>query len=72
MFSIPQPESKPLGELEASSSLRHEVEGMIDWEDCENCPVVYLHDKAEDVANLLTALYDGPWVLYFSNVQAND
>lgn len=26
----------------------------------EDCPVVRLHDSAEDVANLLLALYDGP------------
>jgi hypothetical protein len=28
-------------------------------------PVVYLYDAAEDVANLFTALYDGPYVLKF-------
>lgn len=27
-------------------------------------PVVYLYDSAEDVGNLLTALYDGPWVFF--------
>jgi len=26
----------------------------------EECPVLLLHDAAEDVENLLTALYDGP------------
>ena len=26
----------------------------------EGCPVVRLHDTAQDVANLLLALYDGP------------
>ena len=26
-------------------------------------PVVYLYDEAEDVANLFTALYDGPYVI---------
>jgi len=30
-------------------------------------PVVYLYDAAEDVANLFTALYDGPYVLEFSH-----
>jgi len=29
-------------------------------ESYEGCPVVRLHDLAEDVANLLLALYDGP------------
>lgn len=28
----------------------------------EGCPVIHLHDTAEDVSNLLTALYDGPYV----------
>jgi hypothetical protein len=28
----------------------------------KGCPVVKLHDLAEDVANLLLALYDGPFV----------
>jgi hypothetical protein len=32
----------------------------------EGCPVVKLHDSAEDVANLLLALYDGPFVLVSS------
>lgn len=31
----------------------------------EGCPVVTLYDSAEDVANLLLALYDGPFVLVF-------
>ncbi|KAJ7760502.1 hypothetical protein B0H16DRAFT_1674360 [Mycena metata] len=29
-------------------------------EECENCPVVFLHDGADDVAHFLVALYDGP------------
>lgn len=28
----------------------------------EGCPLIHLHDTAEDVSNLLTALYDGPYV----------
>lgn len=47
MFSLPQPKS-----TSASNTLHHD--------DSENCPVVHLHDTAEDVGNLLTALYDGP------------
>ena len=31
----------------------------------EGCPVVKLYDSAEDVANLLLALYDGPFVPCF-------
>jgi hypothetical protein len=34
-------------------------------ENYEGCPVVKLHDSAEDVANLLLALYDGPFVPSF-------
>jgi hypothetical protein len=39
----------------------------------EGCPVVKLYDSAEDVANLLLALYDGPFVpslLFFTSQQA--
>lgn len=32
------------------------------WCYTQRVPVVYLHDVAEDVGNLLTALYDGPYV----------
>ncbi|KAF9266800.1 hypothetical protein L218DRAFT_921450 [Marasmius fiardii PR-910] len=39
-----------------SSSIVHE-DGSNAFEDC---PVVVLHDSAEDVGNLFTALYDGP------------
>lgn len=31
-----------------------------DADEIEGCPVIVLHDAAEDVGNLLTALYDGP------------
>lgn len=34
-------------------------------ESYEGCPVVKLYDLAEDVANLLLALYDGPFVPSF-------
>ena len=30
------------------------------YDELEGCPVLRLHDVAEDVENLLTALYDGP------------
>lgn len=29
----------------------------------ENCPIIFLQDKANDVGNLFTALYDGPYAL---------
>ena len=28
----------------------------------DNCPVIFLYDKADDVASLFTAIYDGPCV----------
>lgn len=40
-------------------------------ESYESCPVVRLHDSAEDVANLLLALYDGPWVLFISGLSTH-
>lgn len=36
----------------------HKADGSVNFLD--NCPVIFLHDKAEDVASLFTALYDGP------------
>ncbi|KAK0502241.1 hypothetical protein EDD18DRAFT_1139879 [Armillaria luteobubalina] len=41
-----------------ASSTRHPRPGYLD--EIEGCPVIFLHDKAEDLANLLVALYDGP------------
>lgn len=56
MFMLPQPEAT---DLEPSFLLRPETK----WAKAtRRVPVVYLYDKAEDVANLLTSLYDGPYV----------
>ncbi|KAJ7504443.1 hypothetical protein B0H11DRAFT_1982361 [Mycena galericulata] len=52
MFTLPQP-SRP-----SSFDTLEDAEAVLD--ECENCPVVFLHDTAEDVANFLAALYDGP------------
>jgi hypothetical protein len=62
MFAIPQPSRNPgittqcvqtkLGPADARDDHLREYDG---------CPVVHLHDIAEDVGNLLTALYDGPY-----------
>ncbi|KAJ6607518.1 hypothetical protein B0H10DRAFT_1817981 [Mycena sp. CBHHK59/15] len=54
IFTLPQP-SRPV-----SLSSFDTLEDSRVMLDCENCPVVFLHDKAEDVASLLAALYDGP------------
>lgn len=53
LFSLPQP---------APSDLSIQLRSQGQLSDCEDCPLVYLHDRAEDVGNLLTALYDGPYV----------
>ena len=49
MFSLPQPKAGP-SNLAAMAL------------DDQDIAAIYLHDKAEDVGNLLTALYDGPYV----------
>jgi hypothetical protein len=50
LFSLPQANDAPL--TPNSGSLAR----------MDGCPVVHLHDSAEDVGNLLAALYDGPCV----------
>ena len=60
MFAIPQPSSNSNNKL-ACLTLPRIPDGC-DLKDCSDCPVVYLHDKADDLGNLLTALYDGPYV----------
>ncbi|KAJ7588133.1 hypothetical protein C8J56DRAFT_1164754 [Mycena floridula] len=54
----------------ALASSSHTVTGLqvptecdvdsVDQDILDNCPVIFLQDKAEDLANLFTALYDGP------------
>lgn len=51
MFSLPQPLSPPAA-LQADDGV----------ERIEGCPVVVLHDSADDLASLLLAMYDGPYV----------
>lgn len=48
LFTLPQPEKD-------AKSVSVCASGEI-----EDCPVLHLHDAPEDVANLLTALVDGP------------
>jgi len=58
LFSLPQPpHCNRTRSLSDSSSIT-----VLDGTHLEGCPVVYLHDTAEDVGNLLAALYDGPYV----------
>ncbi|KAH9931902.1 uncharacterized protein B0H18DRAFT_1083414 [Fomitopsis serialis] len=53
MLSFPQ----PTGSSSADMAL---VDDGQQGEKIDGCPVLFLHDKAEDVMNLLHALYDGP------------
>lgn len=53
MFSLPQPPA-PRSRDDKVARCSPMFEGH---------PLVIMHDAAEDVANLLTALYDGPFVL---------
>ncbi|KAJ7668367.1 hypothetical protein B0H17DRAFT_990130 [Mycena rosella] len=57
IFTLPQP-SRPRS-LSGGDTL-DDLDTRAMLEECENCPVVFLHDKAEDVASFLAALYDGP------------
>jgi len=56
LFSLPQPLRGIRRRSLSVSSSKNVLDGGL----LEGCPVVYLHDTAEDVGNLLTALYDGP------------
>ncbi|KAJ4470453.1 hypothetical protein J3R30DRAFT_3537592 [Lentinula aciculospora] len=60
MFSIGNPSKSVLG------SCIHSKGGPNDF---ENCPLIELHDKADDVGNLFVALYDGP---HFGNNDQDD
>ncbi|KIK60491.1 hypothetical protein GYMLUDRAFT_43809 [Collybiopsis luxurians FD-317 M1] len=60
MFSIGKHTDSVLG-----ASI-HSKDGTNDF---ENCPLIQLHDTAEDVGNLFAALYDGP---HFGNNDQED
>jgi hypothetical protein len=57
MFSIPQPESGQCSSTDLACNCPTDHPHR-----CHTIPIVQLHDTAEDVGNLLTALYDGPCV----------
>jgi len=52
IFTLPQPSRPRSRSLSSFDS--------VVLEECENLPTVLLQDKADDVANFLAALYDGP------------
>jgi len=60
MFSLPQPVSRCSSSIDLTSVCTNGHSHQ-----SHRTPVVQLHDTAEDVGNLLTALYDGPCVDYF-------
>ncbi|KAH9829965.1 uncharacterized protein C8Q71DRAFT_818035 [Rhodofomes roseus] len=51
MLEFPQPAGTPSSDAGGDGEQGERIDG---------CPVLFLHDKAEDVMNLLHALYDGP------------
>ncbi|PFH51908.1 hypothetical protein AMATHDRAFT_2617 [Amanita thiersii Skay4041] len=53
MFAAPQPPSS-----NAANTRYEELRGL--GVNIDTTPIIYLHDSAEDVGNLFTALYDGP------------
>lgn len=61
MFSLPQP----------SAPRSHDDRVARGSPMYEGHPLVVMHDAAEDVANLLTALYDGPFVFISAPVLPN-
>jgi len=60
LFSLPQPVVNAASSPSATDVKRHPTLEMDTTNELEGCPVLLLHDAAEDVENLLTALYDGP------------
>lgn len=70
MFMLPQPDASQdtsMQLLREETSRTKTITGVL--------PMIYLYDAAEDVANLFTALYDGPYVspvfLTFASVKTN-
>lgn len=64
MFSLPQPQDDPSSSTRPST----DVGGTVDrgeMQEVEGCPTLRLHDSPDDVASLLYALYDGPYVDLF-------
>jgi hypothetical protein len=56
LFTLPQAKESPLTPVVGQSPHSNSLAKL------DGRPVVHLHDIAEDVGNLLTALYDGPCV----------
>jgi hypothetical protein len=55
LFSLPQPGPDPsVADVDMSDASWVGCDGTFD-----GCPLLLLHDSAEDLANLLNALYDG-------------
>lgn len=63
MFAVPHSQS--------GDAVKQKYDGLRELGvDVDTTPVVQLHDSAEDVGNLLTALYDGPYVAAVAVVSA--
>lgn len=67
MFSLPQPQEGPSSSTRPSNA--REIGEVVagtggggEMQEVEGCPTLRLHDSPDDVASLLYALYDGPYV----------
>lgn len=61
LFSLPQPSADNAASSSSAVVANRNPALQIDTtNEIEGCPVLRLYDPAEDVENLLTALYDGP------------
>ena len=63
MFTIARPRSQ-CAQTVSGLGAEHGQGDDDELKEHDGCPVVHLHDVAEDVGNLLTALYDGPCVIF--------
>jgi len=63
LFTLPKLVAKDSSPPHGTKTPSIELSG-----DIEGCQVLTLYDSAEDVANLLTALVDGPYVIVFLNL----
>lgn len=71
MFTLPQPQEDPSSSTRPSPA-SGDVAGTGDrgeMQQVEGCPTLRLHDSPDDVASLLYALYDGPYVDHISPIE---
>lgn len=74
MFSLPQPQEDPSSSTKPSNVRPVSGDGASigdggEMEEVEGCSTLRLHDSPDDVASLLYALYDGPYVDLISPIE---